>query len=1023
MEEEPPSLSPSRSIGQPHGRYEEVVYEVKVNVLGMAGITADRSNCSQESKDSTKAPAPERMAAVATFLCDSQIRAISSPSRPLKRSPADEVVMTGGSGTNGIAPGLERHIALWENEDSNPNASSVYLEAKLKRAVCSNPAVAAAYARMSRQNFSIVVGLIDTKDDGDGLAYSIGETEVTISAEKANKILTLDLPIQKAAPGSFVASPSKKVSVDSLTPKRKNRLGKLFHKKDSKDAAEAKELAEIQCSFSSAYAVDPHGDAVIRVEIEVKEKDINYEVDIADVESGALALPPSMNRIAQSVIESELGPPLSLNDCSPSFDEAGPPRILSPTKSRSVTSTVDTSLGGSSSTKVLIPGVHIEPTLPSIERALTSETVYSDEARVIIETNQVDESSAKLVSQNDPDDEGGDGSTTTGGEPGVEMTASVYAASKPRDEKPFVPPSEAVIPNKESKALPATPTRIKTLRLAQRHKSHKVEEKPKPKLSPRRAAREKSRRLAARHKVTPPASTPKDKTTVVRKILKKSAAASTEAKAKNIGSDFGRSRAVESRKQKPNEKNASPALSNQVQHNTSVSDAKAVTIQKNAHKLPPTEAPAVVSPEPSRDRMPGAKVTPELNEDRISRPTVTPEPTKDITSIPHPLSDDESFPEAEHDAEMLSMMEEPQQGRSSPADTGNSTTRFSERKGVVSPGQEDIMDVISCGQQPAAGQLFDSAWEHFDDVDDGETFGTWSNSAEETGDPFMAGFCGPESSEGDSGGGLFGFGVCNSSPVKSNMKRKSIWKSRLAGIKEGSLVDEADAVLGENNDDGESDDDTAVTPSRELTGNEQAEDDANAKGTSTPESAYKISLAADPVSEEKKSDDVTSEAKNIERFHPDEKPAKSSTDEVSPRGVDKFKEQRSFRDQIVDVLTCRTAMDDSSLKERVPNVLVKHNDEVSLGDLTATTHEKQVDSEAHRSRVQKARVLLDRLRSERSEQLGGLFRCGYPFAESQSVLSASTMDDSLRADPDDLILESEESNSRLADSQLGLASI
>ena len=131
----------------------------------------------------------------------------------------------------------------------------------------------------------------------------------------------------------------------------------------------------------------------------------------------------------------------------------------------------------------------------------------------------------------------------------------------------------------------------------------------------------------------------------------------------------------------------------------------------------------------------------------------------------------------------------------------------------------------------------------------------------------------------------------------------------------------------------------------------------------------------------------------------------SNTDEVSPRGIEEFAahtrstpERRSIREQLLDVFTCRTAIDETILRDEnpVPNVLFQKEDDDSLGELTATTHEKQVDSAVHQERVDKARASFGD-RNGVKNGMGNLFSCGYPNLRSTSTMSA----DSLQVDPEE----------------------
>ena len=88
MEGEPPSLTPTRKANVPSSRHEEIVYQVNVKVMGMAGIAVNRARCREATKKAMSPRSPEQMSAVVTFLYETQTHAVTAPSKNLKRSPA-----------------------------------------------------------------------------------------------------------------------------------------------------------------------------------------------------------------------------------------------------------------------------------------------------------------------------------------------------------------------------------------------------------------------------------------------------------------------------------------------------------------------------------------------------------------------------------------------------------------------------------------------------------------------------------------------------------------------------------------------------------------------------------------------------------------------------------------------------------------------------------------------------------------------------------------------------------------------
>ena len=111
--------------------------------------------------------------------------------------------------------------------------------------------------------------------------------------------------------------------------------------------------------------------------------------------------------------------------------------------------------------------------------------------------------------------------------------------------------------------------------------------------------------------------------------------------------------------------------------------------------------------------------------------------------------------------------------------------------------------------------------------------------------------------------------------------------------------------------------------------------------------------------------------------------------EDSPKGVDELNmeggsKSDTFSNKLLSMLTCRTHVDDEprSVVSDVPALLVGLDDG-SVGELTATTHERQVDIQRHREKVERARKAAEVKRSREARKFE-CFPCG-PIGRTDSL--------------------------------------
>lgn len=306
----------------------DVQHVIRVTVLGLAGITVDRTRCrdhgrlSNEQKETLPVP-PSKMRAVVAFSRNSQIRGITSLSKPLARSPNNDIVLTasdddtagtgrassnGRSSSNGRAQKKkgdtdsfaseqgrsQRHVAVWASENSPGLGSPVVFEAHLHRKDRVGGRSSPVSSAFAPKSFELTIALTENGKRGNRVAMPLGITSLAVAGDECEdgKAVILDLPVlslQQARPlasnkngfnGYPMISISEKtratepVEEDDPLKRRRGGLKRFFSRKNDLDNVRATKFPSVaeRNAFSAAYSTDGSGDAILRVSLEVFEK-------------------------------------------------------------------------------------------------------------------------------------------------------------------------------------------------------------------------------------------------------------------------------------------------------------------------------------------------------------------------------------------------------------------------------------------------------------------------------------------------------------------------------------------------------------------------------------------------------------------------------------------------------------------------------------------------------------------------------------------------------------------------------
>ena len=276
-----PSISPATHV-------------VGVNVLGLAGITVDRTKyiLKHIGRNETYPPPPNEMKAIVAISRGQIIKGTTTLSKPLSESLTEDVVVESYKGgnnqkvetaqrkqTNYNAP--QRHVAVW-SMDSTSLGSMVTFEANLRR--MDNGQAKLASSQYIPKSFDLTVALTDTSNSEKKVALPVGVATLNISGDEWKKggTLVVDLPIlslQQAKPlapnknglGGFqmIAINSKD---DPVTPsKKRNVLQRIFGRGRDTKQTHIPSVIERKV-FSSVYSTDSCGDAILRIQLQVVEK-------------------------------------------------------------------------------------------------------------------------------------------------------------------------------------------------------------------------------------------------------------------------------------------------------------------------------------------------------------------------------------------------------------------------------------------------------------------------------------------------------------------------------------------------------------------------------------------------------------------------------------------------------------------------------------------------------------------------------------------------------------------------------
>ncbi len=223
---------------------------VHVNVLGVAGIVVDRKKC-----DNIDSPPPSEQMVAVVGISDSYqefIDDVTTFSIPLVRAPNAHA--NGDRDTPNV---LERHLAVWSSNNNEEGLGCV-----IKSKLLNLKAEKKNGVKSASKFLELKVALARSSDSIHHSAALIGKAKIEITEDMVNgtKTQSFDIPVRQISENdasrviilrgpSTNGNGSQKLRVEAFSSTENGR----------------------EDGLASAYGIDPFGDSMIRVEVEIKE--------------------------------------------------------------------------------------------------------------------------------------------------------------------------------------------------------------------------------------------------------------------------------------------------------------------------------------------------------------------------------------------------------------------------------------------------------------------------------------------------------------------------------------------------------------------------------------------------------------------------------------------------------------------------------------------------------------------------------------------------------------------------------
>ena len=235
----------------------DLKHVVHVNVLGIAGIVVDRKKCRDVTGDDRSPSPPDQMTAVVGIseCYQESTDDVTTFSSALVHAPTAKASNDEVKSPNDV----QRQIAVWASNQKGETPGSI-----VKSKILDLKSTDENRSKRVPKFLDLKVALAKSSDSIHHTAVVIGKACIEITEDMMSGVhtRTLDLPVTQA----FEKDP---LSSSAILLRTSSKPQNDFRKLCIEEFCDMKD--EIKDGLTSAYAIDPLGDSMIRVQVEVKD--------------------------------------------------------------------------------------------------------------------------------------------------------------------------------------------------------------------------------------------------------------------------------------------------------------------------------------------------------------------------------------------------------------------------------------------------------------------------------------------------------------------------------------------------------------------------------------------------------------------------------------------------------------------------------------------------------------------------------------------------------------------------------
>ena len=242
---------------------------VRLNILGLQGVCIEKKD--QKVSSSNGRGSPKEMKAIVAVSRGENIKATTPPSEPLSM-PRKRV----GKIPKESQPGTNRYSASW----GSSQGPLLEFEVTLNRLNIGDSQQSSS--QFLPKGYDLTAALTEDTLHKQKVALPIGVAELVVSGDNIGEVLSMDLPLRSlnvVHPGDSDQNGLHGFPMISINDKKHKaetkpmriRLGRWARNIPDDESQKVPSVCDRK-AFSSVYGLDPSGDAVLRVQVQVIEK-------------------------------------------------------------------------------------------------------------------------------------------------------------------------------------------------------------------------------------------------------------------------------------------------------------------------------------------------------------------------------------------------------------------------------------------------------------------------------------------------------------------------------------------------------------------------------------------------------------------------------------------------------------------------------------------------------------------------------------------------------------------------------